>query len=76
MKVSEFIENLQQHVRQNPGSENFDVVLSKDAEGNGFSLISDPPFSFHFFQPFNDDTDRGDLDDEAGEFNSLVLWPS
>ncbi len=75
MKVSEFIALLQLRVNETPEAADYEVVVARDAEGNGYSLISDPPESFHFFQTFHDETDRGELVEDR-EPNAIVIWPS
>jgi len=75
MKVKELIEILKS---VNP---ELDVVMSKDAEGNSYSPLSD--FSFGVYEP--ESTWSGDFDiyiDEDGtacyteeESNAICLWP-
>jgi hypothetical protein len=39
MKLSEFIDNLNNFVKENPETLDFDVISSIDDEGNGFNLV-------------------------------------
>jgi len=39
MKLREFIENLNNFVKENPETLDLDVITSKDAEGNGFNHV-------------------------------------
>jgi hypothetical protein len=39
MKLNEFISNLTRLITEHPEAADYDVVVSKDDEGNGFSLI-------------------------------------
>ena len=75
MKVKQLIKQLQ---KVNP---NFEVVLSKDGEGNSFSPASD--IGVYAYTP--DNTWSGeirDLDDELEEdedkpvANAIVIWPT
>ena len=51
-------------------SDDFNVVLSHDSEGNDFSPLADYTLSHYIAAT----TWYGDIDDE-GEPNALVLWP-
>ena len=64
MTVQELIERLSQYPMDHI------VVLSEDAEGNGFSPLAD--MSEEEYIP--DSTYSGDLG-ENDEFNAVVLWP-
>lgn len=63
MKVKELIAKLQE---QDP---NYEVVLSKDAEGNGFSPLADLSAENYVAE----NTWSGELAD--GRENCLVFWP-
>lgn len=43
MKLREYIEQLQQFIKDNPGSENLTVIYSVDDEGNYFHKVHYPP---------------------------------
>ena len=48
MKLNEFISNLTRLITDHPEAADFDVVTSKDDEGNGFSLIHYDPSIGHY----------------------------
>jgi len=48
MKLKEFISNLNNLVKTNPEALDYDVVTSKDDEGNGFNLVYYAPQIGHF----------------------------
>jgi len=43
MKLKEFAENINKLLKERPESAEFDVVSSRDDEGNGFNLVSYDP---------------------------------
>ncbi len=43
MKLSEFARNINDLMEERPETKDFDVVTSKDDEGNGFSLVNFTP---------------------------------
>jgi len=48
MKLKEFTDNLLRIMKENPKTADFDVVASKDDEGNGFSLVHFDPSIGHY----------------------------
>ena len=43
MKFKQYVENLNKLLEQRPESADYDVVTSKDDEGNGFNLVHYEP---------------------------------
>lgn len=43
MKLKEYIENLNEFVKENPDALDLDVLTSIDDEGNGFNMVSFSP---------------------------------
>ena len=48
MKLKEFVDNLNKLITDRPEVADFDVVTSKDAEGNGFTLVHYSPSVGHY----------------------------
>jgi hypothetical protein len=57
MTLKEFIENLNEFVKENPETLDMKVITSKDVEGNGFNDVFYSPtkgiFKYDQFIPFN-----------------------
>ena len=60
MKLKDFVKNLNELIAARPETAEFDVVTSKDDEGNGFNLV--------YFDP-----QVGHYDSEEREFKSEVV---
>jgi hypothetical protein len=43
MKLSEFIKNLQEFAKKNPGATDLEVIYAKDDEGNGYQKVHYKP---------------------------------
>lgn len=48
MKLKQFIENLNKLLQERPETAEFDVVTSKDDEGNGYNLVYYDPSVGHY----------------------------
>lgn len=66
MKVKELIEILK------PLDPEAEVILSKDAEGNNYSPLSD--YSSGKYIP--DSTWSGEFESRRGKYNAICLWPT
>jgi hypothetical protein len=40
MKLKEFVENMNEFIKENPDALELDVITSKDDEGNGYSMVT------------------------------------
>jgi hypothetical protein len=43
MKFKQYVQSLNKLLEENPEAADFDVVTSRDDEGNGFNLVAFPP---------------------------------
>ena len=74
MKLKEFIENLNEFVKENPDALEFEVITSKDDEGNGFNRVFyTPTKGFYNEEDFtsHNQFDDFNLDDES--LNSVCI---
>ena len=69
MKLKEFIKNIDKLVKKNPEALEFDVITSKDAEGNNYMNVYYKP-SIGFFDG-QDFLDKDNTEEE--EFNSVCI---
>lgn len=60
MKLKDFVKNLNELIAARPETAEFDVVTSKDDEGNGFNLV--------YFNP-----QVGHYDSEEREFKEEII---
>lgn len=76
MNIQELHDVLTDYIAQGKGA--MDIVVSKDAEGNGFSMLNEFGETRFCTSSALWDLESVDLDDEdetAGSFLALVLWP-
>jgi hypothetical protein len=75
MKVKELIQTLKELVEAYPESEEYEIVMSKDAEGNGYS----PLYETCLAEYVPESSWSGDIvgsDEDDCHLNSLCLWPT
>jgi hypothetical protein len=66
MKLQEYVNNLKKLIKERPETALFDVVTSKDDEGNGFSLVHYAPSVGHF-------DENGQEFEEEKELNAVCV---
>ena len=75
MKVKELIKTLEELVKYHPESEEYEVIMASDAEGNSYS-----PLSGTYFAAISNGPWRGDVvgsdDDEDCNINAICLSPT
>ena len=62
MKLSEYITYLKALVKQNPEARNFNVVYSKDSEGNGYEEVYYQPTIGRFESGEFEEVSRAEID--------------
>ena len=75
MKLKEFLENLNEFIKENPESLGYDVVTSKDDEGNGYNEVYYAP-SIGFFEDRefkSTDWDEDDNEIKLEEYNAVCI---
>ena len=70
MKFSDYVRNINELLENNPRIADYDVVSSKDDEGNGFSLVHFAPSIGEF-----DGDDYTDIESEdfGGDDNAVCI---
>ena len=48
MKFKEFVENINKLLKDRPEVGEYDVIISKDDEGNGYNMVSGTPTVGHY----------------------------
>lgn len=71
MTLKEYIESLQEFVKENPTSADLTVVTAKDSEGNGFWPVYYSPSIGNFHN--NEFTAEEDFDGEDYEINAVCV---
>lgn len=64
MKLQEYVDNLIKLIKDRPETAEFDVVTSRDDEGNGFTLVHYEPSVGHF--------EEGEFEEEK-ELNAVCV---
>lgn len=74
MKLKEFIANLNKMAEENPDILEFEVITSKDDEGNGFDKVIYDPSVGHFDPDDRDFTPIEDMEEyHEGSETELVI---
>jgi hypothetical protein len=71
MKLKEYIDNLNDQVKDNPEILNYDVIYSSDDEGNDFDLVVYTPTIGKFNK--DDDGWYQKFDSESSEPNAICI---
>lgn len=74
MKVGELKKVLEELTKSYLGAEDWEVVMSKDGEGNSFS----PLYEFSTVEYTPENSWSGEIDEplEEDDFNAICLWPT
>lgn len=76
MKVKELLEMLQELTNHFPDALEHEVVMSKDAEGNGFSPLCNTSGERYVAENSWRGELDGDFDEDIEDPNALCLWPT
>ena len=77
MKLKEFMENLNEFIKENPEALELDVIYSKDDEGNGYQEVNDwigmGQFDYDDFIPEENYKEEPEEYDEDYKINAVCI---